>query len=71
MPTTPVRKLGNSDITVRPLCLGGNVFGWTIDEPTSFQILDAFLTAGFSFIDTASGSPATPVANRKPSSATG
>lgn len=33
--------------------LGGNVFGWTIDEPTSFQILDAFVDAGFNFIDTA------------------
>ncbi|HVS70860.1 MAG TPA: aldo/keto reductase [Phycisphaerae bacterium] len=56
MPTptlTPTRTLGNSDLTVRPFCLGGNVFGWTIDEPTSFQILDAFLNAGFNFIDTA------------------
>ncbi len=53
MPTTATRTLGNSDLTVRPLCLGGNVFGWTIDEPTSFQILDAFLAAGFNFIDTA------------------
>jgi aryl-alcohol dehydrogenase-like predicted oxidoreductase len=53
MPTTPTRTLGNSDIAVRPLCLGGNVFGWTIDQSTSFQILDAFLAAGFTFIDTA------------------
>ncbi|MGN6370639.1 MAG: aldo/keto reductase [Phycisphaerae bacterium] len=51
--TTITRRLGNSDITVRPLCFGGNVFGWTIDEPTSFQILDAFTNAGFDFIDTA------------------
>src|SRR5579871_2295660 len=51
--TTITRPLGNSDITVRPLCFGGNVFGWTIDEPTSFQILDAFTAAGFDFIDTA------------------
>ncbi len=51
--TTITRPLGNSDITVRPLCLGGNVFGWTIDEPASFHILDAFTNAGFDFIDTA------------------
>ncbi|HUO07495.1 MAG TPA: aldo/keto reductase [Phycisphaerae bacterium] len=51
--TTITRPLGNSDITVRPLCLGGNVFGWTIDEPASFRILDAFAAAGFDFIDTA------------------
>ena len=51
--TTITRPLGNSDITVRPLCFGGNVFGWTIDEPASFQILDAFTAAGFDFIDTA------------------
>ena len=53
MPTTATRTLGNSDLAVRPLCLGGNVFGWTIDEPTSVQILDGFLHAGFNFIDTA------------------
>ena len=47
------RKLGNSGIEVRPLCLGGNVFGWTADEPTSFKILDAFLAADFNFVDTA------------------
>ncbi len=35
------------------MCLGGNVFGWTIDEPTSFTILDAFVDAGFNFVDTA------------------
>lgn len=38
---------------MQPFCLGGNVFGWTIDEPKSFQILDAFIDAGFHFIDTA------------------
>src|SRR5579859_42131 len=32
---------------------GGNIFGWTVDEPTSFQLLDAFVEAGFDFIDTA------------------
>jgi aryl-alcohol dehydrogenase-like predicted oxidoreductase len=47
------RKLGNSGIDVLPLCLGGNVFGWTADEPTSFKILDAFLEAGFNFVDSA------------------
>ena len=47
------RKLGRSGIEVSPICLGGNVFGWTADEPTSFAILDAFVDAGFNFIDTA------------------
>jgi aryl-alcohol dehydrogenase-like predicted oxidoreductase len=47
------RKLGNSGIEIAPLALGGNVFGWTIDQPTSFQILDGFVDAGFTFIDTA------------------
>ncbi len=47
------RKLGNSGITVAPLALGGNVFGWTVDEPTAFTILDAFVEAGFDLIDTA------------------
>ena len=47
------RQLGNTEIRVAPLMFGGNVFGWTLDEPTSFQILDAFVDAGFDFIDTA------------------
>src|ERR1700732_1565436 len=47
------RKLGNSGLEVGPLALGGNVFGWTIDEQTSFKILDAFVGAGFNLIDTA------------------
>jgi aryl-alcohol dehydrogenase-like predicted oxidoreductase len=47
------RKLGNTGFEISPLALGGNVFGWTIDEPTSFGILDAFVAAGFNFIDTA------------------
>lgn len=46
-----MRKLGGLDVS--SLCLGGNVFGWTADETTSFQILDAFVAAGFNFIDTA------------------
>src|SRR5580692_1877478 len=47
------RKLGGSGIEVSPICLGGNVFGWTADESASFSILDAFVGAGFNFIDTA------------------
>jgi aryl-alcohol dehydrogenase-like predicted oxidoreductase len=47
------RKLGNSGLEIAPLALGGNVFGWTVDEAASFRILDGFLDAGFNFIDTA------------------
>jgi len=47
------RKLGGSSLEVSPICLGGNVFGWTADESTSFAILDAFVGAEFNFIDTA------------------
>lgn len=47
------RKLGNSGLEISPLALGGNVFGWTADEPTSFALLDAFVAAGFSLVDTA------------------
>ena len=47
------RRLGRSELMVSPLCLGGNVFGWTADERTSFRLLDAFLDAGMNFIDTA------------------
>ena len=47
------RRLGKSDLTVAPLCLGGNVFGWTADEEMSFRLLDGFVDAGFNFIDTA------------------
>jgi aryl-alcohol dehydrogenase-like predicted oxidoreductase len=47
------RTLGHSSIEVKPFMFGGNVFGWTIDEATSFKILDAFVDAGFNFIDTA------------------
>ena len=47
------RKLGRSGLHVAPLCLGGNVFGWTADEKMSFAILDAFVAAGFGFVDTA------------------
>lgn len=48
-----LRKLGNSGIQVRPLCLGANVFGWTLDEAGSFRILDGFFAVDFNFIDTA------------------
>ncbi len=47
------RPLGDSGILVAPLALGGNVFGWTADEASSFRILDAFVDAGGSMIDTA------------------
>ncbi|HLX01208.1 MAG TPA: aldo/keto reductase [Trinickia sp.] len=47
------RTIGTSGLQVAPLVLGGNVFGWTADEATSFSILDAFVDAGLDFIDTA------------------
>lgn len=47
------RKLGKSGLDVAPLALGGNVFGWTADEATSFRVLDAFVADGFNLIDTA------------------
>jgi aryl-alcohol dehydrogenase-like predicted oxidoreductase len=47
------RRLGKSDIEFAPIAFGGNVFGWTADEATSHKLLDAFVDAGFSFVDTA------------------
>jgi aryl-alcohol dehydrogenase-like predicted oxidoreductase len=47
------RKLGNSGLEVSPLAFGCNVFGWTVDEPTGFKLLDALLAAGLNFLDTA------------------
>ena len=47
------RELGKSGLQVAPLALGGNVFGWTIDEATSFKVLDAFVSLGLNLIDTA------------------
>lgn len=47
------RKLGNTDLEVSPIAFGGNVFGWTIDQEKSFEIIDAFVDAGFDLIDTA------------------
>ena len=53
MVITQRRKLGRSELEVSPLSFGGNVFGWTIDENSSFEILDHFIAAGGNFIDTA------------------
>jgi aryl-alcohol dehydrogenase-like predicted oxidoreductase len=47
------RRLGNSGLEIAPLMFGGNVFGWTTDEPTSFALLDRFVAAGCNAIDTA------------------
>ena len=69
------RRLGRSDLMVSPLCLGGNVFGWTADEATSFEVLDAYVDAGLNFIDTADvysrWVPGHTAASRKRSSANG
>jgi aryl-alcohol dehydrogenase-like predicted oxidoreductase len=48
-----LRTLGRSGLRVTPLCLGGNVFGWTANEAASFKVLDALVAAGLNFIDTA------------------
>ena len=48
-----LRRLGATDLHIAPLVLGGNVFGWTADEATSFAILDAFVAGGGTMIDTA------------------
>lgn len=53
MAVVEMRRLGNSDLAVAPLALGGNVFGWTADEKASFRVLDAFVDAGGTMIDTA------------------
>ena len=47
------RRLGQSSLEVPPITFGCNVFGWTVDEKTSFALLDAWLEAGFNFLDTA------------------
>jgi len=46
-------RIGQSDLDVFPLCLGGNVFGWSANETQSFAVLDAYAAAGGNFIDTA------------------
>lgn len=51
------RPLGRSELVIEPLVLGGNVFGWTVDEQQGFDILDAYVEAGFTAIDTAEGYP--------------
>jgi aryl-alcohol dehydrogenase-like predicted oxidoreductase len=48
-----MRALGTTGLQVHPLCLGGNVFGWTADDEASFAVLDRYLEAGGTFIDTA------------------
>jgi aryl-alcohol dehydrogenase-like predicted oxidoreductase len=48
-----VISLGPTDLNVFRVCLGGNVFGWTADEPQSREVLDAYVGAGGNFIDTA------------------
>jgi aryl-alcohol dehydrogenase-like predicted oxidoreductase len=53
MPESRLRPLGRSGLDVSSICLGGNVFGWTADEATSFRLLDAWVDAGMNFIDTA------------------
>src|ERR1700744_1291527 len=50
-------KLGKSDLEVPVLCLGGNVYGWTLPEADSFRQLDMALEAGLNFIDTAGFQP--------------
>ena len=51
--TVEKRPLGSSGLEIAPVALGGNVFGWTADEQTSFAVLDAFVDAGGTMIDTA------------------
>lgn len=53
--TAPRRTIGSSDLEVFPLSLGGNVFGWTADRQTSFDVLDGYTAAGGNFVDTADG----------------
>jgi len=48
-----LRQLGRSTLSIAPLAFGGNVFGWSVDEQRSFELLDAFVDAGFNLIDTA------------------
>lgn len=50
---TPSRELGRSGLKIAPIAFGGNVFGWSADEKTSFALLDAFVDAGFNLVDTA------------------
>jgi len=69
------RRLGKSPLEIASIVFGGNVFGWTVDEPAAFRLLDSFLDAGFNAIDTADSYSrwcrGTKAANPRPSSATG
>ena len=47
------RPLGRSGLRIAPLAFGANVFGWTVDEPTAFRLLDRFVDSGLNAIDTA------------------
>jgi aryl-alcohol dehydrogenase-like predicted oxidoreductase len=58
------RSLGNSPLSIAPLAFGGNVFGWTVDEPRAFELLDAFVDGGGNLIDTADVYPAWVRGNR-------
>ncbi|UGB37909.1 aldo/keto reductase [Frateuria soli] len=53
-----LRPLGRSPLAIAPLAFGGNVFGWSADEKRSFELLDAFVDAGFNLVDTADVYPA-------------
>jgi len=53
VPILQKRRLGRTDLSIAPLVFGGNVFGWTADEKTSFDLLDRFVGAGLNTIDTA------------------
>ena len=46
-------RLPKTNLEVSPICLGGNVFGWSANQDESFAVLDAFVAAGGNFIDTA------------------
>jgi aryl-alcohol dehydrogenase-like predicted oxidoreductase len=59
-----LRPLGRSPLSVAPLAFGGNVFGWSADEKRSFELLDAFVDAGFNLVDTADGYSAWVPGNR-------
>ncbi|HEY8311343.1 MAG TPA: aldo/keto reductase, partial [Gemmatimonadaceae bacterium] len=48
-----MRKMGRTGLKVAPICFGGNVLGWTTDERTSFDVLDAYVEGGGNFIDSA------------------
>jgi aryl-alcohol dehydrogenase-like predicted oxidoreductase len=59
-----LRPLGRSPLAIAPLAFGGNVFGWSVDEKRAFELLDAFVDAGFNLIDTADVYPAWVPGNR-------